>query len=191
MAGGAERLGAAAGRAAAAQVVVLGAADAPAYKALMLHAYAQAADAFTSTPEERSLEPDSWWVQRIANPTGLTMGFGAFDGGALVGTVALEFSAKPKTRHKALLVAMFVHDSHRGTGVARQLVEAAIAQCRRRGDIRLLQLEVTDGNLPAQRLYQRLGFQAWGVEPLAVLTPGGYRSKAHMWLDLAPRQDAA
>lgn len=191
MAGGAERLGAVRGNATTLRVAVLGAADAPTYKALMLHAYAHAADAFTSTPEERAREPDSWWVQRIANPTGLTMGFGAFDGGALVGTVALDFSAKPKTRHKALLVAMFVHEDHRGTGAARQLLEAAIAQCRRCGDIRVLQLEVTDGNLPAQRLYQRLGFQAYGVEPLAVLTPGGYRSKVHMWLDLAPRQDAA
>ena len=64
--------------------------------------------------------------ERIANPTGLTMGFGAFDGDALVGTVALEFSAKPKTRHKALLVAMFLHEDHRGTGADGLL-------CRRHG----------------------------------------------------------
>lgn len=171
-------------------IAVLAAADAAPYKALMLHAYAHAADAFTSTPEERASEPDSWWLQRIANPGGLTIGFGAFDGGALVGTVALEFSAKPKTRHKALLVAMFVREEHRGGGVARQLLQVAIDHCRQRGGIRVLQLEVTDGNLPAQRLYQRLGFQPYGVEPLAVLTPGGYRSKVHMWLDLAPHAQA-
>jgi hypothetical protein len=40
------------------------AADAPRYRALMLHAYEVAADAFTSTPEERAAEPESWWVKR-------------------------------------------------------------------------------------------------------------------------------
>jgi hypothetical protein len=30
----------------------------------MLRAYEVAADAFTSTPEERAAEPESWWVKR-------------------------------------------------------------------------------------------------------------------------------
>lgn len=171
-------------------VALLQPAHAAPYRALMLQAYEQAADAFTSTAAERAAEPESWWVRRIADPQGMTAAFGAFEGQELIGTVALEFSAKPKTRHKALLVAMFVREEHRGGGVARQLLQAAIDHCRQRGGIRVLQLEVTDGNLPAQRLYQRLGFQPYGVEPLAVLTPGGYRSKVHMWLDLAPHAQA-
>ena len=52
------------------------------------------------------------------------------------------------------------------------------------GDIRAVQLEVTEGNVPAIALYESLGFTAYGVEPLAVLTPGGFRSKVHMWLAL-------
>ena len=43
----------------------LTATHAMAYKALMLHAYEQAADSFTSTPQERAMEPDSWWRGRI------------------------------------------------------------------------------------------------------------------------------
>ena len=74
----------------------------------MLHAYEHAADAFTSTPEERTKESDEWWVKRIAHPEGMTVAFGDFDGKNLVGTVALEFSAKPKTKHKALVVGMYV-----------------------------------------------------------------------------------
>ena len=46
------------------------ASDVPRYRELMLHAYAAAPDAFTSTPEERSAEPDSWWLKRIADPSG-------------------------------------------------------------------------------------------------------------------------
>jgi RimJ/RimL family protein N-acetyltransferase len=167
------------------QITRLTPADAMAYKALMLHAYEHAADSFTSTPQERALQPDSWWINRIADPAGLSFVWGAFNEAGLVGTVSVEFSARAKTRHKALIVAMFVREECRGEGVARDLMRVAIQHGQAREGLRLLQLEVTQGNASAERLYRSLGFQPFGVEPMAVLTPSGYRSKVHMWLDLA------
>ena len=172
-------------------VAVLTASDAAPYKALMLHAYEHAADAFTSTPEERAKEPDEWWIKRIAHPEGMTVAFGDFEGGSLVGTVALEFSAKPKTEHKALVVGMYVLPPARGNGSARALLQVAIQFCKERGGIRAVQLEVTEGNTPAVTLYESLGFTAYGVEPMAVLTPTGFRSKVHMWLSLQSSENAA
>ena len=81
-------------------VARLVATDASRYRALLLHAYEAAPDAFTSTPEERATEPESWWVNRIAHPGSLSASFGAFRNDELIGTVTIEFSAKPKTRHK-------------------------------------------------------------------------------------------
>ncbi|MFO1269258.1 MAG: GNAT family N-acetyltransferase [Rubrivivax sp.] len=133
-------------------------------------------------PEERAAEPHTWWVNRVANPSGLTVGFGAFEGTQLAGVVALEFSAKPKTRHKALVVGMYVMPAWRGKGLARALMQEAISHARARGGISVIQLEVTEGNREATALYESLGFQSYGVEPMAVLTAPGYRSKVHMWL---------
>ena len=158
-----------------------------AYKALMLHAYEHAADSFTSTPQERASHPDDWWVHRINDPEGRSLVWGAFAQERLVGTVSVEFSASVKTRHKALIVAMFVCEVYRGEGVARELMRAAIDHGLEREGLRLLQLEVTQGNAAAERLYESLGFQVYGVEPMAVLTPSGYRSKVHMGLDLWTR----
>ena len=172
-------------------VAVLTASNAAPYKALMLHAYKHAADAFTSTPEERAKEPDEWWIKRIAHPEGMTVAYGDFEGANLVGTVALEFSAKPKTKHKALVVGMYVMPAARGKGSARALLQAAVEFCKQRGDIRAVQLEVTEGNMPAVTLYESLGFIAYGVEPMAVLTPAGFRSKVHMWLSLPSSANAA
>jgi GNAT superfamily N-acetyltransferase len=165
-------------------VVPLTAADASAYRALMLLAYEQAADAFTSTPEERAAEPDAWWVRRIAAPDGAGLAFGAFHEGRLVGTVAVEYSAKPKTRHKAHLIGMFVREECRGLGAGRALVEAAIAHARSRGHVRSMVLTVTDGNAPAGRLYEACGFEAFGTEPMAIRTPAGFLAKVHMWRQL-------
>ena len=32
----------------------------------------------------------------------------------------------------------------------------------------------------AVRLYRSVGFEAFGTEPMAILTPGGFRAKVHM-----------
>lgn len=54
------------------RVSTLTAADVVAYRALMLEAYEQAPDAFTTTAAEREAEPESWWVKRIGSTDGLT-----------------------------------------------------------------------------------------------------------------------
>ncbi|MBT0571658.1 GNAT family N-acetyltransferase [Curvibacter sp. CHRR-16] len=165
-------------------VVTLSAQDAPRYRALMLHAYEAAADAFTSTAEERATEPESWWIMRLADPKAMSVAFGAIDNGKLVGTVTIEFSSKPKTRHKAHLIGMFVMEYARGTGAGKALLAAALEAAKVRPEVQVITLTVTEGNLPATRLYESAGFKVFGVEPMAVATPGGFKSKVHMWLEL-------
>lgn len=166
-------------------IIALTADHAAQYRGLMLHGYEHAPDAFTSTPQERAAMPLSWWAQRIADPTGLGIAFGALDGENLVGTVALEFSAKPKTRHKAHLIGMYVLQAWRGHGLGRQLVAAALEHAAKRPGIALVTLTVSEGNAPAVALYESAGFQTFGVEPKAIRTSAGYIAKVHMWKEFA------
>ena len=155
----------------------------------MLHAYEHAADAFTSTAQERSQESDDWWIARLAQPD-QKIAFGAFVNGQILGTVAVEFSAKPKTKHKALVVGMYVLQESRRQGIAKSLMHSAIGACSSNQGILVVQLDVTDGNMPAEDLYKSLGFQRFGVEPMAILTPSGFKSKVHMWLSLGESANA-
>jgi len=161
-------------------VALLKPSDAANYRRLMLEAYERAADAFTSTAQERAREPDAFWVERISDPAGLSAAFGAFERDDLVGTVALEFSAKPKTRHKALVIGMYVSPESRGGGAGRALLAAAIDYAEAREGILRMSLTVTEDNAPAVNLYRSAGFEAFGVEPMAILTPGGFKNKVHM-----------
>ena len=165
-------------------VAPLQASDVEQYRSLMLEAYELAADAFTSTADERKAEPEAFWVKRIAEPSGMSAAFGAFKDQNLVGTVALEFSAKPKTKHKALVIGMYVSPTARGTGAGRALLAAIVKYARAKPDLLQLTLTVTEGNEPALSLYRGAGFRAFGVEPMAILTPSGYKGKVHMWLPL-------
>jgi RimJ/RimL family protein N-acetyltransferase len=173
------------------RITALTPADAPQYRELMLEAYVQAADAFTSTAEERAEEPLSWWANRIASGAGLSQSFGVFQSEQLVGTVALEYSAKPKTRHSALVIGMYVRPVARRRGAGAQLMQAAIAAAQEKPGIRMLRLTVTEGNEAAIRLYESVGFSAWGVEPMAILTPSGYKAKVHMSMPLSGTEPAA
>ena len=173
------------------RVSTLTATDVVAYRALMLEAYEQAPDAFTTTAAERETEPESWWVKRIGSADGLATSFGAWKGGSLVGTVALAYSAKPKTRHCALVLGMYVQPHERGKAVGLALLNAAIAAASARPEILSLTLTLTEGNAPALRLYHSLGFVDWGTQPQAIRTDSGLKGKVHMSLALSRPHAAA
>jgi ribosomal protein S18 acetylase RimI-like enzyme len=60
-------------------------------------------------------------------------------------------------------------------------VQGLLAVAAARDGVTLIQLTVTEGNAAAQSLYERCGFEVFGVEPFAVALDGRYLSKCHMW----------
>lgn len=158
---------------------------APVYRALMLEAYAAHPDAFTSSAAERAALPIAWWEARLADgPTAGEVVFGVTEGSSLQGVAGLSFDSRAKARHKATLFGMYVPSALRGRGLGRSLVTSALDCARARPGVSVVQLTVTHGNTAAETLYQRCGFVAFGLEPLAVAVDGGFVSKLHMWCDL-------
>lgn len=89
----------------------------------------------------------------------------AFDGEQPVGLVnCIEgfstFACKPLVNvHDVAVLA-----SHRGRGIAEQMLAQAELIARERGAVKLT-LEVLSGNQPAMRLYERLGFAGYQLDP--------------------------
>ncbi len=160
---------------------------AEAYRALMLTAYTQHPEAFTTSTEERASLPLSFWQKRLENGgqdgTAETV-FGCFVDGQLAGVAGLSVAARIKARHKATLFGMYVGPAYRKLGLGQVLVAEVLAHARSRPSLRLVQLTVTEGNTAAIALYQRHGFVSFGVEPLAVAVHNGFVAKVHMWCDL-------
>ena len=156
-------------------------ADADAYRAFMLEAYARHPQAYTSGAEEREALPLAWWQARLAEgdrPVQLVLAQRC--DGALAGVAGLAFETRPRLRHKALLFGMCVTAPQRRNGIGRRLVEALLAQAWARDGVEQVQLSVTQGNTAAQALYEGCGFRAWGIEPHAVALGSGYLAKIHM-----------
>lgn len=161
----------------------LAVADAPAYRLLMLQAYEQHPDAFTSSAGERAALPMHWWEARLrASDVAPEVVIGAFSSaGALMGVAGVGFESREKTQHKSTLFGMFVAAEQRGRGLGALLVEGVLRYAHTRPAVTIMQLTVTEGNASAVRLYERCGFRAFGVEPYAVRLGEGFVAKVHMW----------
>ena len=163
---------------------------AAAYRQLMLEAYALQPDAFTSSVAERVALPLSWWEARLQNsPQSTEIVMGVLIDGQLAGVAGIRFDMREKSRHKATLFGMYVRLHCRQTGLGKQLVSAAMACAKERAGVEIVQLTVTVGNRAAQTLYERCGFEPFGVEPCAVALDAidqAYVAKVHMWHSLAP-----
>lgn len=109
--------------------------------------------------------------------------FGAFSP-QLVGIVGIRRQTRKKERHKAEIWGMYLRKEHRGGGIGRGLMEAAIAFAREQDGVRLLHLAVTDKAQTAAALYEKLGFVMWGMEPAALHVDGADLAEKHMVLRL-------
>lgn len=157
-----------------------------AYRSLMLQAYAQHPEAFSSSAAERAALPLTWWAGRVAvGDDAHERVYGAFVEGALAGVAGLRFETGEKTLHKAMLYGMYVPPAFRQHGLGRALVQAVLVGAAEHTGTLLVQLTVTEGNAPARRLYESCGFHAFGTEPMAVRVGDHFVAKVHMWRELA------
>ena len=114
----------------------------------------------------------TWWSTlepEIA--AGRIVLLGAFQDGALVGTVQLRLAAYPNARHRAEVAKLLVHRRARGQGVARALMARIEDDARALGRTLLL-LDTLTGS-DAEQLYRALGYQCTGVIPGHAALPDG------------------
>lgn len=164
-----------------ATIRLLTAADAPAYHALRLSALAEAPHAFGASYADeaaRSLEV----IARRLETGPANCVFGAFVGSEMVGTAGFVIpNASAKSRHKGLLVGVYVTPACRGRAIGHGVVQRVIAHAR--NHVVLIQAAVGVDNASARRVYDDLGFREYGLEQKALLVDGTYVDEALLALD--------
>lgn len=124
-----------------------------------LTALADAPEAFYSTLAQEEHRTEAEWR---ASAEQLSW-FAALDaGGAAAGLVAVVHGGPPPG--DAMLISMWTAAAHRGSGLAGQLVDAALGAARAAGADRLT-LWVRTGNARAISSYQREGFTVQDPPP--------------------------
>jgi len=111
---------------------------------------------------------------RIASAGPGSFILGAFREGALVGMAGFHREQELKSRHKGRVWGVYVTEAARGCGIGRELMRTLIEHANAEPGLQQIVLTVTAGQLAAQRLYQSLGFVAFGREPRALMVDGRY-----------------
>ncbi len=150
---------------------LLTAVDAAAYQSLRLEGLREAPSAFTASNEDESSTPLAEIARRLSPGSGRIY-LGVFDGEELVAIARVDRDSSPKQSHRAHIRGVYVSSNHRAKGAARKLMEYALDCAASLQGVTHVNLAVTAGNEPAQKLYESLGFKAWGYEPAALIVDG-------------------
>ena len=148
--------------------------DAALFREIRLEGLRRDPDAFASTIEEEGEKPLKFFVERLA----ASAVFAAFRGAELLGVAGFYIQPGPKHAHKGMLWGMYVRPQARGAGVGAMLVEAVIEHAR--AHVELIELSVISENAAARRLYERFGFEQYGLEKRAAKYRGRYHDDVLM-----------
>jgi acetyltransferase len=98
----------------------------------------------------------------------------------IVGTVQLDMASRPNGSHRAEIVKLMVHTSHRGKGIAQALMDAIEAEAKLAGRTTLI-LDTREGD-PSEHLYSKLGYTRAGAIPeYARSTDGSLHTTVFMY----------
>ena len=147
------------------------------YKALRDAMLAGHPEAFTSDAETESQRDLASYRSRLTGGSGGATLFTllALDGPRIAGALTCEREPRRKVQHLAHLVGMMVADTHRGRGIGRALLGAAVARLRATPGLAQVTLSVTSSNRAAVGLYESAGFERYGRLPDAIRLPDGRR----------------
>ncbi|PWH07545.1 N-acetyltransferase [Brachybacterium endophyticum] len=139
----------------------LGPEDWEIWRGLRLRALDQAPEAFGTTLEEAvGADSPSHWRAALE---GAMTGFVVEDDGvpAAIGRLLIEVDPDAPVE----LISVWVDPAHRGRGLGRALIAAALDHLAARRPGTRLRLAVVETNAPARRLYESCGFAVIGPNP--------------------------
>ncbi len=146
--------------------------------AAFLHACYQEPGVLRGFPMSTEAEVEDsirFWMYHAQNGAGLS----ALVDGKVAGMIVLNIQSFGKFSPTCLF-SLIVDKAFRKQGVGTLLVEKAEILAKEQFHIEILHLEVYEGNTPAIRLYERLGYSYYGTQKKFIKDDGAYLDKVLM-----------
>jgi RimJ/RimL family protein N-acetyltransferase len=121
-------------------------------------------DSFGTLYEDEVGKPKLYFEELIEQDTPDVFFFGAFAGDDLIGIAGFVRGERTKTRHRGEIAAMYVNPGFRGQRVGENILRALIDSVFDLEGIEQVHLTVVADNLAAVALYERIGFEIFGVQ---------------------------
>jgi len=129
-------------------------------------------DFIIRTPEEctETVEQEAVYLEKLRISSNNLMIVCIVDG-SIAGNCQLTFNRRIKTRHRAS-IAIALRSEYWGLGIGSAMFEEMIAAAREHG-VTLLELQYVEGNERGRALYEKFGFEEFGVLKGAFVMPDG------------------
>ena len=164
---------------------ILTAEDTSGWRRIRLEALEADPQAFGATVEAHQKLTDEDIRTRLEPEMSSRFVLGAFAGDEIVGTAGFVREVGLKERHKGRVWGVYLRASHRGKGVARQMMELLLENVRKIDGLEQITISVAVTQTPAMSLYRALGFVPYGREPRALKVNGRFIDEEHLWLRLS------
>ena len=131
-------------------------------------------------PEEWNLTiaQEEAWIRRLREDPDAMM-IACYVDGRVAGNCEIRFRREMKTAHRATVAIALLRD-YWGQGIGTRMLTELIEVAQNRG-VKIVELEVLEGNRRAMSLYEKLGFRKLCEKPNAFkLKDGSYRSEIQM-----------
>ena len=152
----------------------LAARDAKDFRDIRLEGLTRHPEAFAASLEYEEAQPLEWFAARLTE----NVVIGAHDGGHLVGVIGLYVPPSAKELHKGIVWGMYVRGEWRYRGIGAALLTALLREAA--AIVEEVRLTVVTTNVSAVRLYERMGFTAYGSEPRALKVGNCYHDELLM-----------
>ncbi|MEP7077287.1 MAG: GNAT family N-acetyltransferase [Acidobacteriota bacterium] len=107
---------------------------------------------------------------------------GAFAEGELIGIAGVRREERPKTRHRGEIVQVFVKPAFHGQKIGETLVRKVIDAAFLLPGVESLELSAVADNSAARRLYEKVGFETYGIRNGYFKSGGNYTDQRFMQL---------
>lgn len=152
--------------------------DAVSYRELRLDGLRAHPEAFGASWQEETAQPLAWFADRLER--NIIFGGGLANKSDFKGVVGFYIPDGAKQRHKGVLWGMFVQTEARGTGLGSSLVARVLEHAIQ--TVEEVRLTVVATNTAAIRLYERAGFEQYGLERRALKIGDDYHDEVLMAL---------
>ena len=134
------------------------------FRRVRLECLRKAPENFGTLYEDEAGKPKLYFEELIEQDLADVFFFGAFSGEDLIGIAGFVRGDRTKTRHRGEIVAMYVDPGFRGQRIGEKLLHALIKAVFALEGVEQVHLTVVADNDSAVRLYERIGFETFGVQ---------------------------
>lgn len=152
------------------------------YREVLLACLKNAPEFFGTTYEEAALTPKFSFETYIETNSQDHVMFGAFDGEPLIGITGFNRIARKRASHRGEVVQVYVEPAYRGQNIGEKLLRHTLDYAFGLEGIEQVQLSVITSNTTAIKLYEKLGFKSFGVQPRYFKVEDDYLDQQFMQL---------